>query len=98
MSTALLDQRFIVPDHVVHRAFATETVVLNLRTGGYHGLNPVGGRMLDVLEETGSPREAIDRVLAEWDADPDQVAADAARLCADLLERGLIEPAGDSAA
>jgi hypothetical protein len=94
MSTTLLDQRFTVPEHVVHRAFASETVVLNLRTGGYHGLNPVAGRMLEVLEETGSARDAISGVLAEWDADPDQVAADAERLCADLLERGLIELAG----
>lgn len=95
MTTSLLDQRFVVPDHVVHRAFASETVVLNLRTGGYHGLNPVAGRMLEVLEETGSPRDAVSRVLAEWDADPDQVAADAERLCTVLMGRGLIEPAGD---
>jgi hypothetical protein len=95
MTTSLLDQRFVVPDHVVHRAFASETVVLNLKTGGYHGLNPVAGRMLEVLEETGRPREAVSRVLTEWDADRDQVAADAERLCADLLGRGLIEPAGD---
>ncbi|HEY7077717.1 MAG TPA: PqqD family protein [Solirubrobacteraceae bacterium] len=89
----LLDRRFTVPDHVVHRAFAAETVVLNLRTGGYHGLNPVAGRMLEVLERTGSPREAVEQVLAEWEADREQVEADAARLCADLLERGLVEPA-----
>jgi hypothetical protein len=89
----LLDQRFRVPEHVVHRAFAAETVVLNLKTGGYHGLNPVAGRMLEVLEETGDPREAIRRVLAEWDVSQEQVDADAARLCADLVERGLIEVA-----
>jgi hypothetical protein len=91
---SLLDRRFAVPDHVVHRAFAAETVVLNLKTGGYHGLNPVAGRMLEVLEETGSPREAVSRVMAEWDAERDRVESDAASLCAELLERGLIEPAG----
>jgi hypothetical protein len=88
----LLDQRFNVPEHVVHRAFAAETVVLNLKTGGYHGLNPVAGRMLEVLEETGSPREAVRRVVAEWDVGQEKVESDAAGLCAELLERGLIEP------
>jgi hypothetical protein len=88
----LLDRRFNVPEHVVHRAFAAETVVLNLKTGGYHGLNPVAGRMLEVLEETGSPREAVRRVMAEWNVGQDQVESDMAGLCADLLERGLIEP------
>ena len=29
-----------IPQHVVFRGFATETVVLNLETGKYHGLNP----------------------------------------------------------
>ena len=90
----LLDQRFVVPEHVVHRRFAAETVVLNLRTGGYHGLNPVAGRILEVLEETGDPRLAVGRVADEWDVEPAQVERDAAGLCAELLERGLIEPVG----
>jgi hypothetical protein len=89
----LLDQRFSVPDHVVHRAFAAETVVLNLRTGGYHGLNPVAGRMLEAIAETGDPRRAIEAVLQEWDVEPDRVRRDAAALCSDLLDRGLIERA-----
>jgi hypothetical protein len=92
---ALLDRRYTVPAHVVHRAFAEETVVLNLSTGGYHGLNRVAGRMLEVLEATGDPREAVERVLAEWDVTRERVERDATQLCADLLERGLIEPAAD---
>jgi hypothetical protein len=92
----LFDRRYVVPPHVVHRAFAAETVVLNLRTGGYHGLNPVAGRMLEVLEETGDPRRAVERVLEEWDVARERVEHDAKQLCADLLERGLIEPAEDA--
>jgi hypothetical protein len=93
---ALLDRRYTVPPHVVHRAFAAETVVLNLTTGGYHGLNPVAGRMLEILEQTGDPRDAVERVLAEWNVTEERVERDAAQLCADLLERGLIEPAADA--
>ena len=33
----------LAPD-VVYRTFATETVILNLQTGRYHGLNKTGGR------------------------------------------------------
>ena len=33
----------IAPD-VVYRTFATETVILNLQTGRYHGLKMTGGR------------------------------------------------------
>ena len=92
-SPQLLDQHYSVPPHVVHRAFAAETVVLNLKTGSYHGLNPVAGRILEVLEETGDPHAAVDRVAAEWAVEQERVEADAVQLCADLLERGLIEQA-----
>jgi hypothetical protein len=87
----MLDERFTVPDHVVHRRFAAETVVLNLQTGGYHGLNPVAGRMLEVLVETQDPRQVAARVAAEYGAEVAKVEADVANLCADLLQRGLID-------
>ena len=32
-----------VPRHVVHRDFPAQTVILNLETGKYHGLNPTAG-------------------------------------------------------
>ena len=47
-----------VPHHVVYRDFVSETVVLNLQTGCYHGLNPTAGRMLTVLDQVGSLQEA----------------------------------------
>lgn len=90
---SVLDDRFIVPQHVVHRAFAAETVMLNLGTGKYHGLNPVAGRMLELLTASGDPREVVGRVSEEYGADPAQVERDTAALCRDLLERGLIERA-----
>lgn len=97
MSDALLDGRYAIPEHVVHRRFAAETVVLNLQTGGYHGLNPVAGRMLELLERTGDAREVASKVASEFGAERDRVSADVASLCAELLERGLIhrvEPDG----
>jgi DNA-binding CsgD family transcriptional regulator len=45
------ETRVRVPQHVVHRAFPARTVVLNLETGKYHGLNPTAGRMLTALEQ-----------------------------------------------
>ena len=36
-----------VPDHVVYRDFAEQTVALNLHTGRYHGLNETSAEMLE---------------------------------------------------
>lgn len=92
----LIDAHVTVPHHVVHRAFPTETVVLNLETGKYHGLNPVAGRMLEVLEELGSVSESAARLAREYDQPLARLERDLSDLCADLLERGLIEVAANA--
>jgi hypothetical protein len=90
----LLESQVAVPDHVVHRAFPTETVVLNLETGRYHGLNPVAGRMLEVLEQVGGVSESAVRLAREFEQPLERVEQDLTTLCADLQERGLIEVVG----
>ena len=88
----LLAARARLPQHVVHRSFVAETVVLNLRTGKYHGLNATAGRMLEALESAptvdDSVAELASRVRSRGGADP---RADLLALCRGLLERGLIE-------
>ena len=79
-----------VPEHVVHRAFPGETVVLNLETGVYHGLNATAGAMLAELERSGTVAEAIGPLTARLGADADVVRRDLERLCRDLLSRGLV--------
>ena len=91
----LLDLTVRVPDHVVHRAFVAETVVLNLQTGRYHGLNPSAGRMLAVLETEGKIRDAAGTLAEEYDQPLDLIERDLAQLCRQLLERKLIKFSGE---
>lgn len=93
----LLELSVSVPQHVVHRNFPSETVVLNLQTGKYHGLNPTAGRMLEALAEEGSVRAAAALVAAEYAQPLATAERDACDLCGALLERGLVEiDAGDA--
>ena len=62
----ILDRAFRLPDHVVYRSFALETVVVNLERGVYHGLNPTAGRMLESLEQAPSARSQRDRSPTNW--------------------------------
>lgn len=80
-----------IPQHVVHRTFVSETVVLNLATGKYHGLNPTGGRMLEVLEKSPRIEEAAALIAEEFQVPLEQVRSDLLIFCNNLAELGLIE-------
>lgn len=83
-----------VPQHVVHRSFAHETVILNLKTGRYHGLNPTAGTMLTELERGVTIAEAAARLAEHYGRPVAEIERDLSDLCLDLLERGLIQLTG----
>jgi hypothetical protein len=96
-SPPLLAAKVRVPQNVVFRSFPAETVVLNLQTGKYHGLNPTAGRMLETLVESVTVSEAVEALAAEYGRPPGGVERDVQDLCRALIERGLIETEGPAA-
>lgn len=88
---SLLDVAARTPDHVVYRSFVNETVILNLDSGRYFGLNPTAGQMLEELVDSGTVREAAERFSARYEAPYAQVEEDLLVFCSDLEKRGLIE-------
>lgn len=90
----LLDARILIPRHVVHRAFAGEMVVLDLRTGRYHGLNPTGGRIFELISKSATVREAAATLAREYDRPLEELEEHVCDFCADLLRQGLVETNG----
>jgi Coenzyme PQQ synthesis protein D (PqqD) len=95
-TSSLSTSRITVPQHVVYRSFPSETVVLNLETGQYHGLNATAGRMLEALERALCLRDAAVAVAGKYEQPQEVVEQDLCELCDLLLARGLIEIDGDS--
>jgi hypothetical protein len=88
----MMNSKATVPEHVVFRVFEAETLLLNLETGQYHGLNSTGGRMLELLSETdGKVRESVERLATEYEIEVDSIETDMADFCLALEERGLLE-------
>jgi hypothetical protein len=87
----LLGLRAQIPTHIVYRTFAQETVMLNLDTGRYQGLNDTGGRVLDLLERGLTVGAAAETVAGEYDRPLADVERDVTAFCRDLADRGLIE-------
>jgi hypothetical protein len=93
---AVLRSRVRVPEHVVYRDFADETVILNLESGMYHGLNATAAKMLETLDSGVPVGEAIESMATEFGQPRDVIERDVLALCQALGERGLIaHDAGD---
>ena len=88
----ILDSRATLSDNVVRRAFDAETLMLNLGTGTYHGLDATGARTLELLAETGvDVRLAIDRLAREHGLTANDIADDLVDFLGQLADRGLLE-------
>jgi hypothetical protein len=95
-TSSLLASKVKVPQHVVYRSFPSETVVLNLETGKYHGLNATAGQMLEALERAACVRDAAASLAESYEQDQGVIERDMCELCQSLLERGLIQTDGRS--
>jgi hypothetical protein len=70
---------------------AGEAAILNIKSGLYYGLDPVGARIWSLMQEPRPVAEIQDAIAAEYDVEPERCAADLAELLQKLLSEGLIE-------
>ena len=86
-----LASRLRIPEGVLAHNLQDEEVILNLNTGVYFGLDPVGARIWHLLQEQQSPQKVLDSLLAEYEVVEDQCAQDLLSLLVLLKEKGLLE-------
>jgi len=72
------------------RTVGAETVILDLESGTYFGLDPVGARMWQLIEEAKSLAELCDVMLEEYDVTREVLEQDAIGLASELAEKQLI--------
>jgi hypothetical protein len=73
------------------RLVGDETVILDLVSGTYFGLNPVGTRIWQLLAEGRTLEQVGDAILAEYEVSRDAMESDLAQLLQELRNRKLIE-------
>ena len=83
--------RISVPEQVLVRSFEHESVILNLQSECYHGLDIVGTRIWNILIQSKSIQEAYESLLSEYDADPAILRQDLIVFIEELTKRGLLE-------
>lgn len=68
-----------------------EVVILNLKTGIYFGLNPVGAFIWSLIQKPTSIRSVREKVLEEYDVDPERCDSELVDLIQQLCDASLIE-------
>jgi hypothetical protein len=86
-----LAMRAVVPADVLVQELRGESVLLNVRSGQYFGLDEVGTRMWAVLTTAGSMRAACDALADEYDVERRRLEGDLRALVEKLLANGLLE-------
>ena len=85
--------RVAIPKPVMARQVGDETVILDLATGTYFGLDPVGTRMWQFIGEGRTMGEICEALLAEFEVTRETLELDVAALLEDLRSRGLVTSA-----
>jgi hypothetical protein len=84
------DTRFSIPSQVRSRLVGDETVLLDLESGMYFGLDGVGKRIWECLGEGLTMGEIAAVIVSEFEVEEAMVRSDLVEFVSDLLERGLL--------
>lgn len=85
----VLDSTVSPSDDAVFRELEGESVLLNLETGMYYGLDAVGTRAWQLASSAGSLRAVRDALVEEYDAEPAVIERDLLALAESLVGKGL---------
>lgn len=89
--TISFSDRVTVPDDVLISQLQEESVILNLDSERYYGLDDVGTRFLSILTTSDSIETAYGRLRLEYEVDPQVLREDLLALVENLIEQGLVE-------
>jgi hypothetical protein len=85
-----LADKLSIPPEVMTRTVGEETVILDLATGTYFGLDPVGARIWELVGEGKSLGEVCGQMLEEYEVSREELEGDVLRLAEELAGRGLV--------
>ena len=88
--------RVAVPADVMIQELTGESVLLNLKSERYFGLDDMGTCMWRSLTTSSSIQATYEQMLSEFDVDPDQLRHDLNDLVENLVANGLVEVAAQA--
>jgi hypothetical protein len=80
-----------VPDDVLISNLQEESVILDLDSERYYGLDDVGTRFLSVLNTADSIEAAYEKLIQEYDVDEEVLRKDLLTLVENLVAQGIVQ-------
>ena len=88
-----LSDKITIPTQVMARQVGQETVILDLASGTYFGLDPVGARIWQLMVECKTLAEVCQSMLAEYEVTGEKIEFDVLALAQELSAKQLISVA-----
>lgn len=88
-----MDSAFVVAPEVRSRNVGEETVMIDLGSGTYFGLDPIGARMWQLIQKGKSLHQICDVMIEEFDVSREMLEHDALALARDLVDKKLVSVA-----
>jgi hypothetical protein len=85
------DSIISVSSDVMVRKVGEESVLLDLKTERYLGLDDVSARFWDLLTSGGSIQSAYDTLVEEFEVEPERLRNDLDDFIQELIQFGLVE-------
>ena len=85
-----LETKLTVPPQVMSRLVGDETVLLDLASGVYFGLDGVGQRIWESVVAGDSLEQAVATIVSEYNVEEAQAQTDVLEFVSDLVERSLL--------
>lgn len=96
--TALRHLLVVAIKEQVSSELGGDAVILNLKTGIYHGLDAVGARIWNLVQEPKTVSDILNTLLQEYDVEPDRCEREVGALLQKLADAGLIEVSNETPA
>jgi hypothetical protein len=86
-----LTMHVVVPAHVLIRHLEGESVLLNLGSERYFGLDATGTRMWELMTSQPCIALALEKLQEEYEVEPETLRAHLTELLSRLVENGLLQ-------
>lgn len=85
-----LDRKVVADKRLLSSEVRGEAVILNIQSGTYYGLDEVGTRIWQLVQQPVSLGDVLATLLSEYEVEPGRCERDLCRYIDDLADKGLI--------